>query len=265
MSWEGLLAPGLELADSPAETARFGVSIARVHVAPDDDGPDVEDRLRDLLAAAHADVVVLRYPADRVALGAVAATSGRDVLAAGALTYWGAPSGAVLDPRADGPDRGLAVVTAAEHGSGVEDVVDAVVAASFAGYGNHYTSDPLLDDDLALAGYQEWARRSVTAHPDDVLLLLHDGEPVGVATCDEQPELGDLEVLLAGLVPDAQGQGWYGTLLAACARHAAERGLARTTISTQVHNVRVQRAWAKAGLRPFAAVETLHCVRRGLL
>jgi hypothetical protein len=32
-----------------------------------------------------------------------------------------------------------------------------------------------------------------------------------------------------------------------------------------VHNVRVQRAWARFGLRPFAAVETVHLVDRALL
>ena len=39
------------------------------------------------------------------------------------------------------------------------------------------------------------------------------------------------------------------------------RGLPRVIISTQVSNVRVQRAWVRAGMKPFAAVTTLHVAR----
>lgn len=265
MSWAGLLEPGMAVAASATESERFGVSISRLHVASRDTGPQVAERLRTLLRSADEDVVVLRYPADRLELAAAATTSGRDVLATGALTYWGADSQSVTDPGAAGAGRGLSVAGADELGDDVVAVVEAVVAASFAGYGNHYTADPLLDNDLALAGYQEWARSTVSQRPEQVRLLLHDGEPVGVATCEESAMHGHLEVLLAGLAPGVQGQGWYGALLAACAERAKHRGLARTIISTQVHNVRVQRAWARAGLRPFAAVETLHAVRPGLL
>jgi ribosomal protein S18 acetylase RimI-like enzyme len=143
--------------------------------------------------------------------------------------------------------------------------VDAVVAASFAGYGNHYLANPLLDPAAALAGYQEWARLTVSAHPEDVLLLRRGGQVIGVATCHASPEDDHLEILLAGLLPTAQGRGLYAHLLAGCATHARHRGLARLIISTQAHNVRVQRAWARAGLLPFGAVETVHCLHPGLL
>jgi N-acetylglutamate synthase-like GNAT family acetyltransferase len=116
-----------------------------------------------------------------------------------------------------------------------------------------------------LAGYQEWARSSVSAHPDDVLLLRRGGEAIGVATCEASADRGHLEVLLAGLLPTAQGGGLYGQVMAGVASHARRLGLERVVISTQVHNVRVQRAWVRAGLRPFASVETVHCVRTGLL
>jgi GNAT superfamily N-acetyltransferase len=67
------------------------------------------------------------------------------------------------------------------------------------------------------------------------------------------------------MISAAQGRGRYAVLLAACAAEAHRRGLSRLIISTQVHNVRVQRAWARLGLRPFAAIETVHAVRRNLL
>lgn len=267
MSWRSLCAPGLALSDSPTESRRFGLSVGRVHVGPDVQ-IDASSELRDLLRAAPQDVLVVRYPADRLAFAPAVAGVGRAVLPAGSLTYWGGPSDQVRRAAADQP--GLSVTSARAHAEdgtlgAVLDVVDEVVAASFAGYGNHYVANPLLDDAGALAGYQEWARGRVTSAPDEVLLLQSNGSTVGVATCEADTGGGDLEVLLAGLVPAAQGQGWYGPLLAACARVADERNLQRTIISTQVHNTRVQRAWARLGLLPFGAVETVHCVRSGLL
>ncbi|WP_426562362.1 N-acetyltransferase [Angustibacter sp. McL0619] len=276
MAWQALTGDRVEVADSPAESRRFGVSVARVTVgSASDPGADGAGQLREVLAEAGQDVLVVRYPADRLALAAVVAGCGRDVLPAGSLTYWGAPSSEVLRPE---PDRWRIRSAAAlddgadhrvDHGADhrVEDVVDDVVAASFEGYGNHYLANPLFAPADALAGYQEWARGCVARQPDDVLLLLEQDRVVGLATCEEsvgQPS-GHLEILLAGLVPAAQGQRGYGHLLAGCADLAGARGLPDTIISTQTHNVRVQRAWARAGLRPFGAVETVHCVRRGLL
>jgi GNAT superfamily N-acetyltransferase len=143
-------------------------------------------------------------------------------------------------------------------------VADAV-ADSFAGYGNHYLANPLLDSAAALAGYQEWARRSLSGERD-ALVLVGSGRPIGVATLvGSHDGTSHLEVLLAGLVSAAQGRGSYAVLLTACADEARQRGLSRLIISTQVHIVRVQRAWARLGLRPFAAVETVHAVRAGRL
>lgn len=269
MSWDQFVGRGVEYSASPAESRRFGVSVARVTVLSDD-AASSSDRLREVLRTASEDVLVVRYPAAELGLGAVVATSGRDVIPAGALTYWGALAADVVARPVDQPEP-VDVVSVSEwvhagpDGGVVEDVVDVVVAESFAGYGNHYVANPLLDHVAALAGYQEWARLTVSAHPDDVLLLRRGAQVIGVATCHVSPESDRLEVLLAGLVPSAQGQGLYALLLAACAEHASYRGKAELIISTQVHNVRVQRTWARAGLLPFGAVETVHCVRPGLL
>jgi RimJ/RimL family protein N-acetyltransferase len=266
VAWSTLLGEGISLSDSPAESDRFGVSMGRLTVGPG--GAERVQELREVLATATQDVVVVRYAAGELALAQAVATCGRDVLPAGALTYWGAPTADVDQPPGAGWDVVSVRHQAGDHGSAAAlAAVDEVVAASFEGYGNHYLANPLLSADRALAGYQEWARRSVSHAPDLVLLLVEraGGRVVGVATCDADAVHGDLEVLLAGLVPAAQGRGVYGHLLAGCARLAAGLGLGRTIISTQVHNIRVQRAWARAGLRPFGAVETVHCVRRGLL
>jgi hypothetical protein len=46
---------------------------------------------------------------------------------------------------------------------------------------------------------------------------------------------------------------------------AADTGVSQVLISTQGHNVRVQRAWSRYGLEPVATFVTVHLVRSGLL
>lgn len=281
MSWEDLTGAGVTHGASPAESERFGLSIGRVVVAEQDPrattavvDPREEPASRELLDTlrrAHEDVLVVRWPARRVLLGAVAARSGRVIVPVGALTYWGTPADrlAASRPAGDGhSDTELAVTSAADLADDARtravEVVRTVVEASFAGYGNHYTADPLLDPGLALEGYVEWAVRSLDTGDEDVLVLTADGAPVGVATLSLDRAGSDLEILLAGLVPAGQGRGWYGDLLAGVGRAAVDRGATRVIISTQAHNTGVQRAWARAGFEPFAAVETVHAIRAPL-
>ncbi|MPZ94223.1 MAG: hypothetical protein GEU96_04735 [Propionibacteriales bacterium] len=265
MAWDDLAAGGVRYTTIPAEGRRLGRSIGRVTCGFDPVGPETARELTETIAQAPDDIVVVRYPAAAVCLGAAVLAAGRDVVPAGALTYWGAAPDHVTRP-SGASARDLDVVPAqaldADGAGRAAAVVDEVVADAFAGYGSHYAANPLLDPALVLAGYQEWARGSLTG--DGVVLVLRErGTPIGLATCSEGRS--DLEVLLAGLVSEYQGGGRYGVLLAACADEATRRGRDRLVISTQVANVRVQRAWANAGLRPFAAVETVHAVRPGLL
>lgn len=253
MSWDALLAPGVAVRHSPRESERFGLSLSRLTIGPGE--LDAAALLR-TIDEIEADVVVARYDASRSEVPGLLARGRRACLAAGALTYWEKP---VASVPAD-----VRVVSATElAASAVEAAVRDVVRSSFAGYGNHYTVDPLLDDAAALAGYEEWALSSLAADPADVVVLVEDGAPVGVATM----ETGDdaVEILLAGLVPAVQGRRLYDVLLAACEGRAAAAGVGRLIISTQVHNVRVQRTWVRYGLRPFAAIDTVHLVDRALL
>ena len=269
MSWDQLLAPGLTVRDSPAETERFGCSIQRVTIGP---GPVEPAALLAQIEHLPADVLVVRYDAARLELPGTLARSRRAVVPAGTLTYWEKPVSDAAQPTPPPAPSGLAVVPAntmviEAPGSlaAATAVVREIVLTSFDDYGNHYSANPLLDPAAALAGYQEWAVRSLTDDPGNVLVMTEHDKPVGMATLEPGADGHDLEILLAGLVPAAQGRRLYGSLLQACETVAAARGASRLVISTQVHNVRVQRAWAREGLRPFAAVETVHLIDRDLL
>jgi ribosomal protein S18 acetylase RimI-like enzyme len=273
MSWDQLLAPGVTVRDSPLETDRFGCSFERVTIGP---GPLAADDLLAVIEDRGADVLVVRYDAARLELPSIFARSHRAVLPAGTLTYWEKPVSAAEPPEPSIPEvpsaaeppepPDLEVLSAATLDlETVSTVVREIVRASFRDYGNHYTANPLLDRSAALAGYEDWAVRSLGSDPGNVLVLVEGGIPIGMATLEPGSDGDHLEILLAGLVPAAQGRRLYDVLLDGCERAAAARGATRMVISTQVHNVRVQRAWARHGLRPFAAIETVHLVDRDLL
>jgi ribosomal protein S18 acetylase RimI-like enzyme len=259
MSWDQLLEPGVVVRDSPIETDQFGCSIERVTIGP---GPVDVDQLLALIQNLSADLLIVRYDAARLELTSTFARSHRAVVPAGTLTYWEKPVSPAMPPK----PSNLEVLSAdAFDIEMVSALVRDLVRASFSDYGNHYTANPLLDRSTALAGYEDWAVRSLRGDPSNVLVMMDLGKPIGLATLELGADARHLEILLAGLVPAAQGKRLYDALLCACEGVAAERGAKQVVISTQVHNVRVQRAWARHGLRPFAAIETVHLITRNLL
>lgn len=257
MSWAALAGQGIRRWTSRLEGDRFGLTVARVVIGADTtDVEAVGNELVSVLDSATEDLVIARWPAHLTRLGAAAASSRRRVIPADMLTYWEVPA-ADLGAHGDGGlARGLSILRPTSPSEDVEAAIEQVVRDSFRGYGNHYTANPALDPELALAGYLEWAVSAFRADPGNVVILREGAEPVGVATLSQDGD--DLEIELAGLTGAAQGRGLYGPLLAAVGQVAVERGLGRVIISTQVHNVRVQRAWVRAGMKPFAAVTTVH-------
>jgi RimJ/RimL family protein N-acetyltransferase len=277
MAWDDLTGRDVTYASSPVESARFGISVGRITVgyelAETPEGYKLASReLAALLAQSTDAVLIARYPAKAIGLGAIITGARRDVVPAGQLTYWGADINPILDAAPAVVSNELDVVTAEDlttqqHASSDEvfQIVDTIVSDSFAGYANHYLANPLLDRDAALRGYQDWARRSFESS-EGGLILRHRGTPIGIATFTTSVDgRSHLEVLLAGLVRAAQGHGHYAALIAGCAAAARRQDRKRLIISTQTHNIRVQRAWSKLGLRPFATIETVHVIRRGLL
>jgi hypothetical protein len=259
VTWLDLLGAGVTASPSPVESGRFAVSMARVVVGQE---AAWDDALRDDLVAACArdeDVLVVRWPSRLVECGAVLAASGRDVVPADTLLYWEAPAAMLAES-----GQQLADAPQVRRGGAKPPDLDDLVERVFAGYVNHYTANPLLRRDLVVEGYVDWVRRTVRSEPDSLAVLVHDEQSVGVATWFVDPAGDFVEILLAGLVPEARRRGWYGLLLAEVGRVASRAGSARVVISTQGSNVSVQRAWVRAGFVPFASVTTAHAVRRGL-
>lgn len=271
MAWQDLNGTEVIFARSPAESARFGLDIARLTIGTNTpDFPASAVAAQTALADCAEDIVMVRYPSSALGVAASLLSRGRIALAAGSLTYW--ESRLHLDAASfQSTDASQLAVRPADgvsrSGSRVSmrQVVTSIVTDSFVGYGNHYSANPLLDRQAALDGYIEWALGSLGRPAEDVQVLWDNDTPVGLATLENDASGRDVEILLAGLVPSAQGKGWYGHLLAAVQREAVRRGADRVVISTQGHNVHVQRAWSRAGFLPFSSIETLHSVRSDLL
>lgn len=256
MSWDpAVVGRSVILDESPLETQRFGLSFSRALV-PLATAESSFDDVRRFLQEDEADVVVLRYPAARVDWFARMLDSGRDLIVADSLTYWRLAVG-----------KGRRPGDVADLAGGVSrDVdprlVDELVDSIFTGYGSHYLANPLLAPADALAGYREWAQHSALNLPVATLTSKADGI-VGLATLESAAQT--CEILLAGIVPGVQQRGYYAHLLAACEGHAADTGATDLVISTQTHNAKVQRAWARYGFEPVGSFLTVHSVRKGLL
>jgi ribosomal protein S18 acetylase RimI-like enzyme len=89
----------------------------------------------------------------------------------------------------------------------------------------------------------------VVTAPDDAI--------AGFATL-KAIDADTFSIPLNGVAPEHQGRGLYGGLLRLAQRWGIERNLRRLVISTQVDNLRAQRAWCRLGFLPFRSEYTLH-------
>lgn len=253
MSWAELSSEAAPvLRESPLESERFGLSIQRATV-PSGASATI-DGLLSQVTASTSDVVILRYPQERVDWFAALSRLGRHALFADSLVYWRLRTGS--SRRRSPADQVTTAVKPVEPAT-----IDELMADIFAGYGNHYLANPLFDRALATAGYQDWARRSALGTPPVTVAV--SGTLAGIATVTTAAD--HLEIELAGVRPSHQAQGLYGHLLAATEDLAAAGGRSEVVISTQGHNTNVQRAWARFGFEPIASFVTVHLVDAGLL
>jgi ribosomal protein S18 acetylase RimI-like enzyme len=258
VSWKSAVSgDAVTLRASPLESRRFGLSFSRAEVPLAVEDPDVAlSSVLRFLEDDESDVVVVRHPAARVGWFAALREAGRDLIAADTLTYWRL---AVGDGRRPAPRESVSTrVTDSPEASLVKELVNDM----FAGYGNHYLANPLLDPVAALAGYVEWGQRS--AAEDQAVIVSHaDRGAVGLATMQTSDRVSEIQ--LAGIRQQFHKQGIYPHLLAGCEDAVLESGGDLLVISTQAHNTNVQRSWARYGFEPVGAVSTVHAVRRGLL
>lgn len=258
MAWHDVIeADAVQTRESPLESARFGYSVERLAVSAES-GSSLS-AVREAVVRSAADVIVLRYPAEYIGWYARLTTPGRTAIFADSLVYWRLRAGAGRAPEAS-PELCSTELTGTA-------AIEALVSDIFLSYGNHYLANPLFDAADVLAGYQEWALRSAA---EGGCLALLDRRAAGAASrvlalATLEEDEARTEILLAGVVSEQQGRGLYAHLLKAVEDRTLARGAGEVVISTQGHNTRVQRAWARYGFEPVRTMLTVHLVRSALL
>jgi ribosomal protein S18 acetylase RimI-like enzyme len=248
----------VRIAPSGSESSRFGRMTDRIVVgsgALDAFGSmaGLSSRVSSVISASVAEIVIVRYPSSLVALLSGVDRRAFDTLPAGCLIYWQGP-----DSSTRGSDVAAHEVGVAERKARQAEL-NLIIADSFAGYVNHYSANPVLDPDVVVAGYLEWASHTMARPSNRVFLTESDGAAVGIAIVSVAESTWEIE--LASVVPAAQRAGHYTRLIVHLLNTADASGKPRVVISTQAHNIGVQRAWAKLGFLPIDAIETVHLLR----
>lgn len=252
MGYLDFTSPEVRRTASDSESQRFGFATDRMTVGDGIDLAQVAALVQEQLGQSTARLTILRFPSHLLGLVGRLDLPDARVYPAGSLVYWEAP--AELTGFASGSVRDVA---ASEREAQSEALIH-VLRDSFEGYVNHYSANPLIPAAVVVDGYAQWAASSIRSSQTRVFAQVLDGTTVGVAVVATTGLLWEIE--LASIATAHQGRGLYLELIAELVRTAAEEG-ARVVISTQVHNIGVQRAWAKLGFRPIASIDTVHIVR----
>lgn len=243
-------APHPHIEPSPVESRAFGIRVGRLDYGMGTDWDSV-DLTRDL-TAGDADLVIMRYPADRLAITRDLAASGLRSLSADMLIYYrwviasgGATEGITWD-RLTGTDRARS---------------ENLVSSIFHGYQNHYLANPVTSGIDIVAAYQEWTTTSLD-RPSVQVLAMSTSDDLDAGLCMVERIADEVELQLVGLHPSVRGQGRYLLLLRSLAERLAGEGVTSIVSSTQAWNIPALRTWTKVGFLPELALTTVHVMPR---
>jgi|GEM_PF-1547019 len=247
MSSHDLTAPHLSY--SGVESRRFGMRVFRGHLDSIDPA-----QLLAVIVEQEVDLAILRLPAARQHQVAQLRKTGLPYIIADTLVYYS------LDIKAYMPvalrNQDLVFIQA-----GVEDLdlINTLVEITFSDYTNHYTSNPYINKQDILNGYQEWAASFLADDDAKLAWLVQRGNKViGFATCSCEGDTG--EGVLYGVIPGEAGQGVYTDIIRFTQQQFKAQGLSRMIVITQIQNMAVQRVWSREGFTLSNAEITIHII-----
>jgi GNAT superfamily N-acetyltransferase len=265
---------------SPLDEARFGVATLKATLS----GAADVDVLLARLQAEDCRLALVRCPCAELALAQRLEAAG--AFLCDSLVYFrhqlrsdehtesrsttpaqgsAGPDPAAPPPAGSGDAPACGAGDLAIRSAGPDDAaaVAAVAHIGFAGYLSHYRADPRLPAAAVDAIYPDWAHRLCRADDADtrVLAATVDGRIVGFAAWRRDRAAGVFDIVLNAVLPDWRRRGIYRRLLRAVLATARAEGVAGVLISTQAHNLAVQRAWVSEGFMPQACWYTFHLWR----
>jgi ribosomal protein S18 acetylase RimI-like enzyme len=199
----------------------------------------------------------LRYPSARISLSQrLAELSKKYAFQADTLVYFSKN----LDSKTEyyQPVNDLKFSIA---GAGDKSSIQALSQEIFQDYPNHYRSNRHIEPRLILDGYVEWALSGLEDSAKLTLIVATpDSKMIGFALVSFDDDEAEIE--LNGVHPDFQSRGVYSALLQMVIGRLVDQKIKKLSISTQVQNTRVIRAWVKAGFNLDFSLNTFHVISR---
>lgn len=246
----------LNLRPSKIESDRFGISVARLSVSINCSASDGE--ISAICKESSADLLILRYPSIRTQLAReLAEISNKAAFQADTLVYFSKNLNSLNDRRNISRNLKL-VIACSDDDARVIDLARVV----FHDYPNHYQSNRALDSKLILEGFIEWASNGLN-DPEKLTVIIEDQNSNAIAFALIAFGEEGAEIELNGVHPDYQRQGVYSALLESLMANLLDRKVEKLSISTQIQNTRVIRAWIKAGFTLDFSLNTYHLIARG--
>jgi ribosomal protein S18 acetylase RimI-like enzyme len=245
----------LGLRHSKIESDRFGISIARLNVSINCSASDTE--IVKVCKESSANLLILRVPSSRIQLACeLAEISNKIAFQADTLVYFSKNLKSIVERR--NKSENLKLVTASSDDEA--RVID-LARVVFRDYPNHYQSNRALDSKLILEGYIEWASNGLNDQ-EKLTVIIEDRNSNAIAFALVAFGEEGAEIELNGVHPDFQNQGVYSALLESLMAQLANQKVANLSISTQIQNTRVIRAWIKAGFILDFSLNTYHLIAR---
>ena len=259
MSWLRATHQGITVSASETESGVIAESVAHVWVGAGTN--EARDELRSVIEEqSETELLIMRFESSLRWVPQVMVDLGERILIpGGSILYWRAPGNPSATGARDWTDQALPPLK--QLGPDDAEGVVSAIQATFTDYSNHYTSNPMLRPIDPATAYADWAKRSLALDQRAVLVALDDprGTIAAIALVDFGDESAD--ILLAGVDPRFRSRGLYSSFLPRVVRTARDRGFPEVVISTQDHNVAVQRLWARLGFEPTLALNVVHAMR----
>jgi acyl dehydratase/GNAT superfamily N-acetyltransferase len=233
---------------APLESHRFGMKVCRGTLEK------VEGReLRNQLLSEGIDVAIIRTPGDGQEAATQFERTGFPFLHADVLVYYDADLKTYTPKPLRNADLEFVLCN-----EGLKEDLARLVREIFSGYRNHYNANPYLPADRILEGFQEWAV-DFGASPTPgrcAWLARRNGKWIAFATCSF---VGDTcEGVLYCVHPDHSGGGLYSDLIRFTEAHFKAEGYTLMKVSTQIHNLAVQKVWSREGFALSKCYHTWH-------
>jgi GNAT superfamily N-acetyltransferase len=231
------------------ERARFGYRMARLTLDSACEPADAE-KIMEMCRSSSVEMLTLRVPTDKIAL--VQALEALEFRTMDCLVYYECRTEDLSAVKTSTVEIREAT---AEDATAVAEVA----RLCFSTYFSHYHADARLDRVKVSEAYIDWAQRSCADREvaSCVYVPIVDKTVAGFITLRQNsPTEG--EGVLNAIHPSFAGAGIYGQLITRSKQWCQENGMNRMVISTQIDNLKAQRAWSNRGFHLYKSYYTFH-------